>query len=159
MRCLGCERQRQVSVPAARRVVMDANTIKTCVLAPGGERCEVRQGPTDRNSKSDANPGHSTSSFNSAAINAVPQYPCRDQRTANADVASSALDPEADLPLQLGNPVAMLRPLPAQSTSQARPPFIASARESRSVAHMAPIGLPEAAHADLGGARCLAFRR
>src|SRR5215813_6419002 len=32
------------------------------------------------------------------------------------------------------------------------------ARESRSVAHMAPIGLPEAAHAGLGGACFLAFR-
>jgi hypothetical protein len=59
MRGLGCERQRQVSVSAARRVVMDANTIKTCVLAAGDESCEIRQGPTDRNSKSDANPGHS----------------------------------------------------------------------------------------------------
>jgi hypothetical protein len=65
MRGLGCERQRQVSVSAARRVVMDANTIKTCVLAAGDESCEIRQGPTDRNSKSDANPGHSTSFFNS----------------------------------------------------------------------------------------------
>jgi hypothetical protein len=95
MRGLGCERQRQVSVSAARRVVMDANTIKTCVLAAGDERCEVRQGPTDRNSKSDANPGHSTSFFNSA----LPSLRCHDillgQRTlAKADFAPSALGPE-----------------------------------------------------------------
>ena len=53
---------------------MDANAIKTRFLATGDERCEVGQAPTNRNSKSDANPGHSTS-FNSAPITTVSQYP------------------------------------------------------------------------------------
>lgn len=64
VRVPGRERQRQVSVPAARRVVMDADSIKTSFLATGDECGEVKQRPADRNSKSDTNPIHSASSFN-----------------------------------------------------------------------------------------------
>ena len=51
MRCLSGERQGEVGVAAARRVIMDADTIEACVLATRDERCEVGQGPADRNSK------------------------------------------------------------------------------------------------------------
>src|SRR5262245_56193018 len=60
---LGGERQRQVGVAATRRMVMDANTIETCVLAAGDERGQLGQGSTDRNAKGEVNPGHSTSFF------------------------------------------------------------------------------------------------
>ena len=66
MRGLGAKRQRQIGVPAARRVIVDADAIEACVLATGDERGDVWQGPADRDSKSDANPSHSTCFFNSA---------------------------------------------------------------------------------------------
>jgi hypothetical protein len=39
---------------------MDADTVEACLLAADDERGEVRQGPTDRNSQRDADPGHPT---------------------------------------------------------------------------------------------------
>jgi hypothetical protein len=71
---------------------MDADTIETCVLAAGDERCEVRQGPTDRNPESDANSSHSTSFFNSAPPSPRRHDIVLGQRTpATADFAPPAL--------------------------------------------------------------------
>jgi len=39
---------------------MNANTVETCLFAAGDERGKVRQGPTDRNSESNADPRHLT---------------------------------------------------------------------------------------------------
>jgi hypothetical protein len=41
-------------------MIVDADTVETCVFAADNERCEVRQGPTDRNSESDTDAGHLT---------------------------------------------------------------------------------------------------
>ncbi|MGL1147870.1 hypothetical protein ACSTLC_23900, partial [Vibrio parahaemolyticus] len=49
-------------VAAARRVIVDADTIKAGVLAAGDERSKVWQRSADGNAKSDANPGHLASS-------------------------------------------------------------------------------------------------
>jgi hypothetical protein len=37
-----CQRERQVSVAAARRMIMDADPIEACLLAAGDERGDVR---------------------------------------------------------------------------------------------------------------------
>jgi hypothetical protein len=46
-------------------MVVDPDTVKSCLLAANDERGEVRQGPTDRNSERDPDPSHpdDTSSF------------------------------------------------------------------------------------------------
>jgi len=41
-------------------MIVDANTVESCVFAADNERCEVGQGPTDRNSQSDTDPRHLT---------------------------------------------------------------------------------------------------
>src|SRR5262249_14741514 len=54
------QRQRQVSVPAARGMIMDTDAVKTCRLAADDERDEVRQGSPNRESEMDVDPGHLT---------------------------------------------------------------------------------------------------
>ena len=54
------QRQCQVSVPAAGRMVVDADAVEARVLAAGDERRDVGQGPADRNPEGDAEPGHLT---------------------------------------------------------------------------------------------------
>jgi hypothetical protein len=66
MRRLGSKRQRQVGVAAARGVIVNADTIKPCILTASDERSEVGQGPADWNAKRDADTGHSASFFNCA---------------------------------------------------------------------------------------------
>jgi hypothetical protein len=44
-------------------MIVDADTIKACVLAAGYESGNVRQGPADRDPESDPDSGHLTSSF------------------------------------------------------------------------------------------------
>ena len=46
---LGRQRQCQVGVAAAGRMVVDADAVEAGVLAAGDERREVGQGPADRN--------------------------------------------------------------------------------------------------------------
>lgn len=58
VRRLGRQRQRQIGVPAARRVIVDADTIKAGVLAADDERSKVWQRSADWNAKSDTNSGH-----------------------------------------------------------------------------------------------------
>src|SRR5262249_815082 len=52
--------QRQVSVPAARGMIMDTDAVKTCRPAADDERDEVRQGSPNRDSEMDVDPGHLT---------------------------------------------------------------------------------------------------
>ena len=63
MRRLGCERQRQVGVPAARRVVVNADAVEASRLAAGDELGEIGQRPPDRNPQCDTDPGHLASSL------------------------------------------------------------------------------------------------
>src|SRR5262249_39477622 len=64
------QRQRQVSVPAARRMVVDTDAVEACLLAAGDERGEVGQRSPNRDSQIDADPGHLTKapSFSSLTI-------------------------------------------------------------------------------------------
>jgi hypothetical protein len=41
-------------------MIVDADTIEARFFAADNERCEIRQGPTDRNSESDKDPPHLT---------------------------------------------------------------------------------------------------
>jgi len=41
-------------------MIVDADTVEACVFAAGNEDCEVGQGPSDRNSKSDTDARHLT---------------------------------------------------------------------------------------------------
>jgi hypothetical protein len=41
-------------------MIVDADTVEACVFAADNERCEIRQGPTDRNSESDTDAPHLT---------------------------------------------------------------------------------------------------
>src|SRR6516225_5507835 len=52
------QRQRQVSVPAAGRMIVDTDAVEACLLAAGDERGEVRQRSSNRDSEIDADPGH-----------------------------------------------------------------------------------------------------
>jgi hypothetical protein len=45
---------------------MDADAVEACLFAPDDERCEVRQGASDRNSESDGDPRHLTTFLISA---------------------------------------------------------------------------------------------
>src|SRR5262249_33616777 len=54
------QRQRQVSVAAAGRMIMDTDAVEACLLAAGDERGEVRQRSPNRDSEIDADPGHLT---------------------------------------------------------------------------------------------------
>src|SRR5262249_3699940 len=53
-------RQRQVSVPAARRMIMDSDAVEACLLAADDERGEVKQRSPNGDSEIDADPGHLT---------------------------------------------------------------------------------------------------
>ena len=57
------QRQRQIRIPAAGRMVVDADTVEARVFAAGDESGNVGQGPADRNPQSHAKPGHLESSF------------------------------------------------------------------------------------------------
>jgi hypothetical protein len=68
---------------------MNADAVETGLLATGDERRQLRQGPTDRNAKSDAKPGHLTSVFRSAPPSLLNQDIGLRQTTA-AKAASMA---------------------------------------------------------------------
>src|SRR5260370_18471137 len=52
------QRKRQVSVTAARGMIMDTDAVEACRLAASDERGEVGQGSTNRDSESDTDRGH-----------------------------------------------------------------------------------------------------
>ena len=49
--------QRQMDIPAAGRMVVNAHTVEASVLAAGDECSHFRQRPADRNAQGDAEPG------------------------------------------------------------------------------------------------------
>src|SRR5215471_11015720 len=75
VRRLGRQRQRQIGVPAARRVIVDADTIEAGVLATGDERSKVWQRSAEWNAKSDANPGHLASFPILRPVSVTPRCP------------------------------------------------------------------------------------
>jgi hypothetical protein len=66
---LGRQRQRQVRVAAAGRMVVNADAVEARLLAAGGERRELGQWPADRNSERDADPRHL---MNSSRLRGIP---------------------------------------------------------------------------------------
>jgi hypothetical protein len=58
----GCQRQRQVDIATTGRMVVDADSVEARVFTPRDECRDVGQRPADRNSESDAEPGHPTHS-------------------------------------------------------------------------------------------------
>src|SRR5262249_46310674 len=48
------------SIPAARRMIVDADPVEACLLAAGDERGDVRQRAADGDAEIDADPGHLT---------------------------------------------------------------------------------------------------
>src|SRR5262249_56179950 len=52
------QRQRQVSVPAARGMIMDTDTVEACLLAAHDEPGDVRQWSANRDSEIEVEPDH-----------------------------------------------------------------------------------------------------
>src|SRR5882672_5724353 len=57
------QREGQIGIPAAGGVVVDADPVEAGILALRDERGDVGKRPTDRNPKSDADPGHRSNPF------------------------------------------------------------------------------------------------
>ena len=44
-------------------MIVDADSVEAGILATRDERCDLEQGPTDRNPERDAEPAHRTNAF------------------------------------------------------------------------------------------------